>query len=164
MLPWLDAAYNLARWLMRDDAAAEDVVQEATLRAFRYFESLRGNEARAWFLGIVRNTCFNDLKARRGRSEVAGFEDDALEQLQFDAGLTQSGPAELLDRRRQTAQVDAAIRALPPPMREVIVLREIEGLDYAEIAAIIGAPIGTVMSRLSRARNKLKTALADARV
>lgn len=164
MLPWLDTAYNLARWLMRDDAAAEDAVQEATLRAFRYFASLRGGEARPWFLGIVRNTCFSDLKARNGRAEVAGFEDDALEQLQFSAGLVQSDPADMFDRQRESAQVDAAIRALPPSMREVIVLREMEGLEYAEIAAIIVVPIGTVMSRLSRARNQLKTALSDMRM
>ena len=136
VLPWLDAGYNLARWLLHDEAAAEDVVQEASLRAFRYFASLRGNEARPWFLGIVRNACFTHLKARSGRPEQSGFEDDALEQLQYVAGLTAPGPAEAFASERERERVNTAIRALPPPLREVIVLRELEGFEYAEIALV----------------------------
>jgi RNA polymerase sigma factor (sigma-70 family) len=164
VLPWLDAGYNLARWLLRDEAAAEDVVQEASLRALRYFASLRGHEARPWFLGIVRNACFSYLKQRSGRSEQSGFEDDALEGLQYAAGLTSPDPAEILLRGRERALLDAAILALSPALREVIVLRELEGLDYAEIALIASVPMGTVMSRLSRARTRLKDALTQAGV
>ncbi len=162
VLPWLDAAYNLARWLLHDEAAAEDVVQEASLRAFRYFASLRGNAARPWFLGIVRNACFTHLRARSGRPEQAGFEDDALEDFQYAAGLTAPDPGEAIDRGREHARVNAAIGALSPPLREVIVLRELEGMEYAEIAQVASIPIGTVMSRLSRARERLKIALSQA--
>jgi RNA polymerase sigma factor (sigma-70 family) len=162
VLPWLDAGYNLARWLLHDEAAAEDVVQEASLRALRYFESLRGNEARPWFLGIVRNACFTYLKERSGRNEQSGFEDESLEGLQYAAGLVSPDPAEVLDRGRERALVNAAIRSLSPPLREVIVLRELQDLDYAEIALVASIPLGTVMSRLSRARSRLKAMLSEA--
>ncbi len=162
VLPWLDAAYNLARWLLRDEAAAEDVVQEASLRALRYFHALRGNDAKPWFLGIVRNACFTHLEERRGRHEQSGLEDDALEALQFAAGLSAPDPAATVEQGRTSATIDAAIRALTPPLREVIVLRELEGLDYAEIAQVASIPIGTVMSRLSRARSRLKALLTQA--
>jgi RNA polymerase sigma factor (sigma-70 family) len=162
VLPWLDAGYNLARWLLRDEAAADDVVQVSALRALRYFHSLRGADARPWFLGIVRNECYTVLKAHTGRKEHTGFEDDALEALQFDAGRTAPDPAALFTQGRERAMIDAAIAALSPPLREVIVLRELEGLEYAEIAAISAIPIGTVMSRLSRARAQLKATLVQA--
>lgn len=162
MLPWLDAGYNLARWLLRDETAAEDAVQEAALRAFRYFASLRGKDARPWFLGIVRNACFSQLDANRSRLEESGFEDAALEELQRAAGLMAPDPGQTLERARDSARVDAAIGALTPALREVIVLRELEGLDYAEIALIVAIPIGTVMSRLSRGRARLKALLSQA--
>jgi RNA polymerase sigma factor (sigma-70 family) len=162
VLPCLDAAFNLARWLLRDDAAAEDVVQEASLRALRYFGSLRGADARPWFLGIVRNTCFTHLEERSGRPEQSGFEDGALEALQRDAGLSAPGADTAATATREQAMIDAALRALPPAMREVIVLRELEGLDYAAIAHIVAVPLGTVMSRLSRARSKLREMLLQA--
>jgi RNA polymerase sigma factor (sigma-70 family) len=164
VLPWLDAGYNLARWLLRDEAAADDVLQEASLRALRYFDSLRGNEARPWFLGIVRNACFTYLNERSGRHEQTGFEDDELEGLHYAAGFAAPDPAEVLAQGRERALVDAAIRSLPPPLREVIVLRELEGLEYAEIALVASVPIGTVMSRISRARSRLKTVLTQAGV
>lgn len=164
VLPWMDAGYNLARWLLRDEAAAEDVVQEASLRALRYFASLRGNEARPWFLGIVRNACFSYLKERSGRREQTGFEDDALENLQYATGLTAPDPADILAHGRERALLDAAILALSPALREVIVLRELEGLEYSEIAVIAAVPMGTVMSRLSRARTRLKDTLTRAGV
>jgi len=164
VLPNLDAAYNLARWLLRDEAAAEDVVQEAALRALRYFHALRDGDARPWFLGIVRNACFSHLEERRGRREQLGLEDDAMDALQLAAGGVAPDLATQLGQRRERALVDAAIRALAPPLREVIVLREIEGLAYAEIAAIASVPIGTVMSRLSRARSRLKAVLSQAGV
>ena len=162
VLPHFDAAYNLARWLLRDEAAAEDVVQEAVLRALRRFTSLRGSDARPWLLGIVRNTCFTHLRERSGRREQSGFEDDAIEDFQHAAGLVAPDPAAALDRGRERAVIDAAIAALSPALREVIVLRELEGLDYAEIALVASIPIGTVMSRLSRARSGLRSALSAA--
>jgi RNA polymerase sigma-70 factor (ECF subfamily) len=160
VLPHLDAAYNLARWLLRDVSAAEDAVQESAMRAFRYIETLRGDDARPWLLGIVRNTCFTMLERQRNAPDMAEF-DEAL----FDAALgaaepATTDPASLLQRRRTRVEVDAAIRALSPPLREVIVLREFEDLEYAEIAKIVGVPVGTVMSRLSRARDKLRGALS----
>lgn len=162
VLPWLDAGYNLARWLLRDEAAAEDVVQEASLRALRYFTSLRGEDARPWFLGIVRNACYTHLEARRGWKEQAGHDGDELDALQLAAGLQAPDPAAALDCERERARVDAALRALAPPLREVVVLRELEGLEYAEIARVAAIPIGTVMSRLFRARSRLKALLAPA--
>jgi RNA polymerase sigma-70 factor (ECF subfamily) len=162
VLPCLDAAFNLARWLLRDDGAAEDVVQESVLRAWRYFASLQGDEARPWFLGIVRNACFTHLEQRRGRPEQAGFEESALEALQWDAGQSAAGPEVAAHASRERALIDAALRALPPPLREVVVLRELEGLDYAEIALVISVPVGTVMSRLSRARSRLRELLTRA--
>lgn len=161
VLPHLDAAYNLARWLLRDVAAAEDAVQEASLRAFRYIDSLRGDDARAWLLGIVRNTCFTVLERRRNAPEVVEFDD-----AEFDAALGAvahegSDPARQLEQRRLRTLIDAAIRALSPPLREVIVLREFEDLDYAQIAQICAVPVGTVMSRLSRAREKMRSVLTQ---
>ncbi|MBV8125658.1 MAG: sigma-70 family RNA polymerase sigma factor [Burkholderiaceae bacterium] len=164
VLPHLDAAYNLARWLLRDDHAAEDAVQNALMRAMRYIASLRGDDARAWLMGIVRNTCFSALEQMREGPQWVEFDEAA-----FDAGLNAvdgapGDPAVQLQRLRTRRGVDAAIRALSPPLREVIVLRELEGLDYAEIAAITGVPMGTVMSRLSRAREKLREALSPSRL
>ena len=157
VLPHLDAAYNLARWLLRDEPAAEDAVQEAMMRAFRYIDSLRGDDARPWLLGIVRNTCFGVLERRRNGPDVVEFDDAEFEDVLGSAEA--SDPATLLQRRRTRETVGAAIRALSPLLREVIVLREFEDLDYAEIAKIVAAPIGTVMSRLSRAREKLRSVL-----
>lgn len=161
MVPHLDAAYNLARWLLRDERAAEDAVQEAALRAFRYLDSLRGSESKPWLLGIVRNTCFNAMEKVRLRLEVTGFDEEELEALGgVDAGRD-SDPLELLQTSDLRAQIDAAIGALPAPLREVIVLRELEELDYAQIAKVVAVPVGTVMSRLSRARGKLREALGN---
>jgi RNA polymerase sigma-70 factor (ECF subfamily) len=160
VLPHLDAAYNLARWLLRSDQAAEDAVQEASMRAFRYIESLRGDDARPWLLGIVRNTCFTMLERARNGPELVEFDDAEFEAALGAAEHRASDPGACLQRQRARVQIDAAIRALSPPLREVIVLREFEDLDYAEIAKIVGVPIGTVMSRLARARAKLRAALS----
>ena len=162
VLPHLDAAYNLARWLLRDEAQAEDAVQEAALRALRYFDALRGDDARLWFLGIVRNTCYTVLG--RPRHELAGWDDEALEALheQHEQHLpARSDPALQHEQARTRRLVDAALRALPPALREVIVLRELQQLEYAEIALVAGVPVGTVMSRLSRARARLRLSLAE---
>jgi len=164
VLPHLDAAYNLARWLLRDEAAAEDAVQEASLRAFRYIASLRGDDARAWLLGIVRNTCFTALERRRNAAETVEFDDAEFEAAVHQAADATAGaadPAALLEQRRLRVQVDAALRALSPLLREVIVLREFEDLEYAQIAQIVSVPVGTVMSRLARAREKMRLALTS---
>lgn len=162
MQPHLDAAYNLARWLLKDERAAEDAVQESALRAFRYLGSLRGQDAKPWLLGIVRNTCFTMFKRRRDAPDHVDLEDAAAEVEQIADQRPDADPAAALQRQGERARVDAAIRALTPPLREVIVLREIEGLEYAEIAVVAAIPIGTVMSRLARARARLREALLQA--
>lgn len=159
-LPHLPAAYNLARWLLRDDRQAEDAVQEAYLRAFRFFDDLRGEEARPWLLGVVRNACFDWMRRHRHLADQVEF--DELRDSDADSPTAAfSDPALQWEARSRGQRIDAAIAALPPPFREVIVLRELEELSYEEIARIAGVPIGTVMSRLSRARALLRTALRD---
>jgi RNA polymerase sigma-70 factor (ECF subfamily) len=159
VVPHLDAAYNLARWLLREARAAEDAVQESALRAFRYLGSLHSNEAKPWLLGIVRNTCYSALARLRQTPELTGFDEQELELLQDAADVDHADPADALQRTRQRVDINVALQALSPPLREVIVLRELEELDYAEIAKIVAVPIGTVMSRLSRARAQLREAL-----
>lgn len=159
MLPHIDAAYNLARWLMRNDEDAKDAVQEAYLRAYRFFEGFRGDNSRAWLLAVVRNTCFSLSGARAG----AHYEEFDESSAEHDAAAGQTNgyedPAAISQRAEDLAQLNAAIEALPLEFREVLVLRELEGFSYREIAQIIGAPIGTVMSRLARARALVKSAL-----
>lgn len=162
VLPHLDAAYNLARWLLRNEQSAEDAVQEASMRALRYVDSLRGDDARPWLLGIVRNTCFTILERQRSGPEWVEFDDAEFEATVSASEHDSSDPAVHLQRHRARVQIDAAIRSLSPPLREVIVLREFEDLEYAQIASIVAVPIGTVMSRLSRAREKLRGALSQA--
>lgn len=151
-MPHLDAAYNLARWLMRDAAAAEDVVQEAVLRALTYFGSFTGVNARAWLLQIVRNAAFASARLHRGMRLVSL--DDAEEQNQMPASPAEDPEAALL-RSSGERQVRELIAALPVELREPLVLRELEELSYKEIAEITQVPIGTVMSRLWRARQML---------
>jgi RNA polymerase sigma-70 factor, ECF subfamily len=153
VLPHLDAAYTLARYLMRDPHDAEDAVQDACLRALRYFVTFRGGDARAWLLSIVRNRCFSLRQQRRDGSVVA-FD----EALHSDAADAETADAAAL-RAAARESLEAAIRLLPEEFREVIVLREIQGLSYKEISEVAGVPIGTVMSRLSRARQRLQLAL-----
>jgi len=161
LLPHLDAAYNLARWLLRDERAAEDAVQEAALRALRYLGSLRGDDAKPWLLGIVRNTCFTMAGRRRDAPEQFALDDVGLELERIAEPDARGDPVAALERREQGARVDAAIRALSPALREVIVLRELEELDYAQIARVLSIPIGTVMSRLARARERLRVTLSS---
>jgi len=161
VLPHLDAAYNLARWLLRSEQAAEDAAQEASMRALRYIGTLRGDDARPWLLGIVRNTCFTMLERTRNQPQWVDFDDAEFEAALVEAPQHGADPVLQLQQQRIRLQVDAAIRALSPPLREVIVLREFEDLDYAQIAKIVAVPIGTVMSRLARAREKLRAALSS---
>ena len=163
VMPHLDAAYNLARWLVKDEHAAEDVVQDACLRAFRYFESFRGDDARPWLLGIVRNNCYSWLQnAKRAAGQVEFDDELALDDaVEMAMGRTEN-PETLLVRKAERAEVNAAIRSLPASFREVLILREIEEMPYDSIAAAMQIPIGTVMSRLSRARGMLRVALEAA--
>jgi RNA polymerase sigma-70 factor (ECF subfamily) len=154
VLPHLDAAFNYARWLTKDDAEAEDVVQDACLRAMRFFSSLRGDDARAWLFAIVRNVWYSRISRRADYRETALLDNTLTEPA--DDSLD---PEEQVLQSRTVAQVRAAIEQLPPDFREVIVLREIEGLSYKEIATVMRVPIGTVMSRLARARERLLAVL-----
>ncbi len=151
VLPHLDAAYNLARWLARDAATAEDVVQTACLRALRFFDGFQGGSVRSWLLTIVRNTFYSWLRQHRAQEADAVFD----EELHSAAPAGGDPEADLL-RHADAEQLRQAIAALPVVFREVIVLREIEGLSYKDIAAVAGIPIGTVMSRLARARQHLQ--------
>jgi len=148
VLPHLDAAYNLARWLTRDPHDAEDVVQEACVRALRYLAALRDGEARPWFLTLVRHATYDWL----GRQGPRGS-DDGLAEVAGDAAAE---PPQCAERRGDSRALAEAIAALALPYREVIVLRELEELSYREIATIADIPIGTVMSRLARARALLR--------
>ena len=156
VLPHLDAAHNLARWLVRDAHDAQDVVQDALVRALRHFDGFRGGDPRPWLLAIVRNAAFAWLGSRRpGEVEVPDDELDAA----LAVGAPPSDPESLAIRRAERREIDAAIAALPIAFREALVLRELEELSYRDIARITDVPIGTVMSRLSRARHLLAIAL-----
>lgn len=152
MLPHLDAAYRLARWLMRDPDAAEDLLQEAMVRALSYFASFRGVNPRAWLLQIVRNAAYGSLALNRG-AETVPLADE-------DFAATEDDPETALLRASECRQVRALIAALPVELRETLVLREFEEFSYKEIAEATDTPIGTVMSRLWRARQMLAQAAA----
>jgi RNA polymerase sigma-70 factor, ECF subfamily len=154
VLPHLNAAFNYARWLTRNDADAEDVVQDACVRAVRFFASLRDNDARAWLLTIVRNAWFS--RVGRRTPETHSIHLSELTDEPSDSALD---PEALLSQRDTVAHVRKALTELPVDFREVIVLRELEGFSYKEIAMVIDAPIGTVMSRLARARERLSAVL-----
>lgn len=153
VIPHLDAAYNLARWLTRNDADAEDVVQEAYLRAFKSFDGFRGENGRAWMLKIVRNTGYTWLQRNRGQQPTTEFDEAVHGGVDDDPETTLIATAdkELLKR---------TLEELPAEFRETIVLRELEGMSYKEIAKIADVPVGTVMSRLARARKRLQVCLA----
>jgi RNA polymerase sigma-70 factor (ECF subfamily) len=154
VLPHVDAAFNLARWVLRSRADAEDVAQEALLRACRFFHGFRGGDARAWLLQIVRNTCYTWLEKNRPMELTVEFD----EQLHLQTCPTPEAIAIAGDDRERLTR---ALETLPPRFREVLILRELEGCSYKEIAAITSTPIGTVMSSLARARRQLCTALAN---
>src|SRR5258708_918085 len=150
VLPHLDAAFNYARWLTKSDADAEDVVQDAAIRALRFFPSLRNDDARAWLLTIVRNTWYARFSKVRSADEHT-----VLDEMKDERPDEQLDPEALVIQRQAVERVQRAIEELPADFREVIALRELEGLSYKEIAAVVGIPIGGVMSRLARARERL---------
>lgn len=157
-LPHLDAAYNLARWLTHNPDDAQDVVQEALLRAMRYMGGLRLESARPWLLQIVRHTCYSWLKENRPAERV--LLDDPEDAWRDIAASSSNEPPAIAIRKADRQQINDAIAALPVPYREAFVLRELEDLSYTDIARIAEIPIGTVMSRLARARALMRTALA----
>lgn len=155
VLPHLDAAYNLARWLAGNEHDAEDIVQEACLRAFKFFDGYRGGDSRRWLLTIVRNTFYDSLQQSRAKELTAEFD----EEIHSQRGETLN-PESLLLQDADRQLVRQALEELPLEFREALVLRELEGLAYKEIAEVIGIPLGTVMSRLARARKWLQSYLA----
>jgi RNA polymerase sigma factor (sigma-70 family) len=166
-VPHLDAAYNLARWLTRNDTDAEDVVQEAFLRAFKFFDGYRGGSERAWLLTIVRHTCYSWLQQNRPAEVIAGYDLEAvdLDESAFDPSMRRPdvGPEIALMHQADEDLLNALIGELPPQFREVVILRELEDMSYKEIAEVAAIPIGTVMSRLARARKALQRAWARRR-
>ena len=164
MLPHLDAAYNLARWLLRGGEDAEDVAQEAFLRALKYFDGFRGQNAKAWLLSIVRNTCYSWIKDRMKTESMTEDEEGHLdpehESALEAAGHSLAAPDARLIQDADRRLLNEGLQALPTDYREILVLRELEQLGYKEISEVVGIPIGTVMSRLSRARALLRQRLA----
>ena len=158
VLPHVDAAYNLAHWLTRNDTDAEDVVQESYLRAFKFFGGFRGEDGRSWLLAIVRNTCYTWMQRNRS-PELMVPVDDELPELE-SADLS---PEALLIQKADTLMVRRALEELPVEFREVLVLRELEEMSYRDIASITDLPLGTVMSRLARGRKRLQLALINHR-
>jgi RNA polymerase sigma-70 factor, ECF subfamily len=153
ILPHLDAAYRLARWLVGNEHDAEDVVQEASLRAFRYFRTFSGRNGRAWFLRIVRNTCWS-WHGQRAKAPTDHFDEE-----QHSDGRLTLDPETLLLHADDASLIDRTLKSLSDRFRELLVLRELEGLSYQELADVLGIPIGTVMSGLSRARQAFRGAL-----
>jgi RNA polymerase sigma-70 factor, ECF subfamily len=153
VVPHLDAAFRLARRLMRDEHDAEDAVQEASLRAFRYFGTFVGGDGRAWFLRIVRNTCYS---WRRPHGSLPAT--DSFDEQQHSSTRTRSDPETLLLQTDDATSVARILGSLPEHFHRLLVLRELEGLSYRELSDVMGIPMGTVMSRLSRAREALRRA------
>src|ERR1700691_1662774 len=154
ILPHLDAAYNLARWLTRNEQDAQDAVQEAYLRAFRFFPGFRGGNARVWLMKIVRNACYSWLRVNRPLQEATEFD-----EVYFPPDSSALNPQDVVLRNDKGFLVRKALATLPSNFREVLILRELEGMSYREIADITGMPVGTVMSSLSRARDCLRQTL-----
>ena len=158
IMPHLDAAYNLARWLVGDGPDAEDVVQEAYFRALKYFHAFRGDDGRTWLLKIVRHTCYTWLQKNRSRAPAVSFDEQ-----QHSEASEAFNPERALMERADHEMLRRGLDALPVEYREALVLRELEGLSYHEIATVAGIPLGTVMSRLARGRKQLQQVLAASR-
>ena len=160
ILPHMDAAYNLARWLLRSSEEADDVTQEALLRACKFFEGFHGDNAKAWLLTIVRNSCYTWIQSRPKMESMSADQESEFhpehERALAEAGHSLPAPDARLIAAADRESVRAALERLPTAYREILVLREVEELSYKEIAAIAAIPVGTVMSRLSRARELLK--------
>lgn len=155
VLPHLSAASNLARWLVRDAQDADDIVQDAYLRAFRFFDGFRGGDDRAWLLTIVRKRCYSWLRKRTQAENMAEFDEQLHSPAVPETGIKAGDPEVLLARLDDADLINRAIERLPLEFREAIILRELEEMSYKEIAAVTGAPIGTVMSRIARGRKML---------
>ena len=166
VLPHLDAAYNLARWLVRHDQDAQDLVQEATLRAYRFFDNFEGSDARAWLLTIVRNCCYSWMRQQRVKEVTTEFSEE-LHSTNLDGESSANvasaagNPETLVIQAKETQRIRMAIENLALEFREVVVLRDIEGLSYKEIAEVAGVPMGTVMSRIARGRQQLQQQLCE---
>ena len=156
IMPHLDAAYNLARWLTRNEHDAEDVAQDAVLRAFKFFDGFRGGNSRAWLLSIVRNTAYTWLQKNRKHEIATVFSEE-----KHDVEDLASNPEVLLLKTADHQEIMRAVEQLPVEFREVIILRELEGMSYKEIAEMSDVPLGTVMSRLARARKQLQQSLGQ---
>jgi RNA polymerase sigma-70 factor (ECF subfamily) len=155
-LPHLDAAYNLARWLLRNDQDAEDAVQEAYIRAYKAFARFRGGEGKAWLMTILRNVCYTMIKKVPSHDTLEPFDEEIHQP------LSESEMQEAFRQKANAETLHLALEKLPDEFREIIVLHDLEGLAYKEIAAVAGIPIGTVMSRLARARARLRTEIIAA--
>lgn len=158
MMPHLDAAHNLARWLVRNPADAQDIVQEAYLRAYKFFSGFQGGDPRAWLLKIVRNTSYSFLEKNKPASLTDEF-DEKVHVTETGAGNAESEAVRSGERRL----LHEALEHLPANFREILILRELEGLSYKEIAEVVNVPIGTVMSSLARGRERLREVLLRVR-
>jgi RNA polymerase sigma factor (sigma-70 family) len=154
VLPHLDAAFNLARWILHGRAEAEDVTQEAMLRAYRFFPTYRSGDARAWLLQIVRNCCFTWLRQNRATEDISELDE-------MSTPIEKETPETLAMATLDRERLARALEQLPAHFREILVLRELEGCSYKEIASITSRPIGTVMSGLARARQQLRNLLGE---
>jgi RNA polymerase sigma factor (sigma-70 family) len=157
MLPLMPEAYNLARWIMKNEPDARDVVQDAYLKAFRYFESFHGDSGRAWLLRIVRNVCYDALRVRDSQRNIVSLDEETVAEVPD----SKPGPNVLAIQNSTKLRIREALEALPLEFKTVIILREFDGLSYKEISDIAGVPVGTVMSRLSRARRQLAALLQE---
>lgn len=157
MLPFMSEAYNLARWIMKNESDARDATQDAYVKAFRYFESFHGDSGRAWLLRIVRNVCYDALRARDSHRNIIPIDDEMVAEV----ADPKPAPNVIAIREATRLRVREALEALPLEFRTVIILRELDGFSYKEISGIVGVPIGTVMSRLSRARQQLAILLQE---
>jgi RNA polymerase sigma factor (sigma-70 family) len=157
MLPFMSEGYNLARWIMKDESDARDATQDAYVKASRYFESFHGDSGRAWLLRIVRNVCYDALRARDSHRNIMSLDKEMVAA----AADPKPAPNVIVIREATQLRVRAALEALPLEFRTVIILRELDGFSYKEISGIVGVPIGTVMSRLSRARQQIATLLQE---